>query len=217
MSSARSVLLMNRAAIYVRITPLSGQTESQVAQLREIAKVRGLDVVRVYTDQVWRAEARRPSLTRLLSEARKGQFQIVVVHSLVDIARTLRHCLEVVRGLNQLGIGVISCQDGLCISGEQTDGSARIVGALHEVHRSLVSEAVRSGMRRSRLDGIPLGRRPVVMDREAILRDRTSGMSFASIGKKHGIGKATAFKVIADAGLTSSSAPMSTAQSNPFQ
>lgn len=203
---------MNRAALYVRTTPLSGQPEAQVAQLRLLAGNRGLEVVAVYSDQVWRATARRPSLCQLLSRGRKGEFEIVVVYSLVDIARTLKDGLEVIRDLNKFGVGVISYQDGLCISGEQADGNARVVSALYEMHRSLVSEAVRIGMRRSRLDGVPLGRRPVEMDRTAILRDRASGMSFASIGKKYGIGKATAHKLVTEA----SQQPSST-HSPPFQ
>ena len=196
---------MNRAVIYVRTTPLIGERDTRLGQLRLMAKDRGLEVVAVYAEQVWRATARRPHLCQLRSRARKGEFEIVVVYSLADIARTLKDGLEVIRALNKFGVGVISYREGLHISGEQSDGSARVVAALYEMHRSLVSEAVRIGMRRSRLDGIPLGRRPVEMDKTAILRDRASGMSFASIGKKHGIGKATVFKLVVDASQQPSS------------
>lgn len=196
---------MNRAAIYVRTTPLSGEPDTRLGQLRSMAADRGLEVVAVYSERVWRATARRPCLCQLLSRARKGEFETVVVCSLVDIARTLKDGLEVIRELNRFGVGVMSYQDDLCISGEQADGSARVVNALYEMHRSLVSEAVRIGMRRSRLDGIPLGRRPVEMDRTAILRDRASGMSFASIAKKNKIGKATVYKLVAEASQKPSS------------
>jgi DNA invertase Pin-like site-specific DNA recombinase len=175
------------------------QSESQIDQLRKAAKERGIEVVAEYSDRVWRPADRRPRLNDLLFDAKKGKFDHLIVYSLADVARSLKHCLEVVVALNDLGIDIVSLRDGLDIVAATAEGHALMVKALYRLQRTLLGETVKAGMRRSRLDGIPMGRRPVEMDRTAIFRDRDSGMSFASIGKKHGVSKATVYKVIAEA------------------
>jgi DNA invertase Pin-like site-specific DNA recombinase len=190
---------MNRAAIYFRLSPVSPQPEGQIDQLRKAAKERGLEVVAEYSDRVWRPADRRPGLNELLFNAKKGKFDHVFVYSLADIARSLKHCLEVLRELNNHGIDIISLHDALDIRATPGDGKALMVKVLYQLQRTLLGETVKAGMRRSKLDGIPMGRRPVEMDRTAILHDRESGASLASIGRAHGVSKATVYKVIAEA------------------
>jgi DNA invertase Pin-like site-specific DNA recombinase len=190
---------MNRAAIYLRLTSVSPQPESQIDQLRKAAKERGLDVVAEYSDRVWRPADRRPGLNDLLFNAKKGKFDHVIVYSLADISRSLKHGLEVVVALNNFGINIVSLRDALDIMATPGEGNALMVKVLHQLQRTLLGETVKAGMRRSKLDGIPMGRRPVAMDRTSILRDRDSGMSLACIGRKHGVSKATVYKVIAEA------------------
>ena len=52
-----------------------------------------------------------------------------------------------------------------------------IIGAIAELERNLIVERVRAGMRRARLEGRRIGRAPLDVDREAILRDRARGLS----------------------------------------
>ena len=71
-----------------------------------------------------------------------------------------------------------------------------IVGAIAELERSLIAERVRAGMRRARLDGRQIGRRPLELDRDAILTDRRRGMSLSQIAKSHHISRATVHRVV---------------------
>ena len=190
---------MKRAAIYLRLSPMNVQPESQTDQLRKTAKERGLEVVAEYSDRVWRPADRRPGLNDLLFNAKKGKFDHVIVYSLADVARSLKHCLEVLRELNNHGIGIISLRDALSIMATPGEGNALMVKVLYQLQRTLLGETVKAGMRRSKLDGIPMGRRPAEMDRAAILRDHASGMSLASAGRKNGVSKATVYKVVAEA------------------
>ena len=68
--------------------------------------------------------------------------------------------------------------------------------AIAELERNLIIERVRAGMRRARLEGRHIGRRPLDLDREAILRDRRRGHSLGQIAKAHGISRATIHRVI---------------------
>jgi hypothetical protein len=71
-----------------------------------------------------------------------------------------------------------------------------IIGAIAELERNLIVERVRAGMRRARLEGRHIGRRPLDLDREAILRDRRCGHSLGQIAKAHSISRATVHRVI---------------------
>ena len=48
---------------------------------------------------------------------------------------------------------------------------------------------VRAGMRRARLEGHRIGRRPLEVDRQAVLRDRARGLSLSQLAKLHRISR----------------------------
>ena len=58
-----------------------------------------------------------------------------------------------------------------------------IVYAVAELERNLIIERVRAGLRRARLEGRVLGRKPIEIDRAALLRDRARGLSLAQLRK----------------------------------
>jgi DNA-binding NarL/FixJ family response regulator len=51
-------------------------------------------------------------------------------------------------------------------------------------------------MRRAKLEGRHIGRRPLDLNREAILRDRQSGQSLGQIARAHRISRATVHKIV---------------------
>jgi len=55
---------------------------------------------------------------------------------------------------------------------------------------------VKAGMRRARLEGRQIGRAPLQVDREAILRDRERGLSLSQIAKAHRISKASVCRIL---------------------
>jgi DNA invertase Pin-like site-specific DNA recombinase len=66
-----------------------------------------------------------------------------------------------------------------------------IIGCIAELERSLIVERIKAGMRRRRLEGLPMGRAPLAIDREALVRDRRSGMSLTQVSKKYGVSRAS--------------------------
>ena len=74
-----------------------------------------------------------------------------------------------------------------------------IVGAIADLERNLIIERVRAGMRRAKLEGRQIGRRPLDLDRTAILRDRARGLSLTQVAKAHGISRAMVSKIVKEA------------------
>ena len=64
-----------------------------------------------------------------------------------------------------------------------------IIGAIAELERSLIVERVRAGMRRAKLEGQRLGRPPLEVDRDAVRRDRSRGLSLRQLAKLHSISR----------------------------
>ena len=71
-----------------------------------------------------------------------------------------------------------------------------IIGAIAELESWLIVERVRAGMRRAKLEGRRLGRPPLNVDRDALMRDRTRGQSLTEIAKGHGISRASVIRVL---------------------
>ena len=99
---------MPRAALYMRVSTLDQHPETQLYDLRELARQRGFQIAQEYTDRLSGAKARRPGLDQMLKDARPRQFDVVLVWAGDRIARSVRHFLEVLDELNHLGIEFVS-------------------------------------------------------------------------------------------------------------
>src|SRR3974390_366912 len=99
---------MKRAALYLRVSTLEQHPETQLHDLRGLAAQRGFEIVHEYTDRLSGAKAKRPRLEQLLGDARRGQFNAVLVWAFDRIARSVRHFLEVLDELNHLGLEFVS-------------------------------------------------------------------------------------------------------------
>ena len=183
-----------RAALYVRVSTLDQHPETQLYDLQQLVAQRGYEVVKQYTDRISGAKARRPALDQLLADARKRRFDVVVVWAFDRMARSVRHFLEVLDELTQLNVEFVSHRENIDTGGALGRAMIVIVGAIAELERNLIIERVKAGMRRARLEGTILGRKPLDVDRAAIVQDRLS-MSLTDVGKKHGVSRGTVVRL----------------------
>ena len=97
-----------RATIYARVSTGDQHLETQLLDLREMAKQRGYEVAHEYTYVISGSGARRPGLDQLLADARRHRFDIVLVAAFDRVARSVRHFLEVLDELGHLNIEFVS-------------------------------------------------------------------------------------------------------------
>src|SRR6201996_7020503 len=112
------------------------------------------------------------------------------------IARSVKHFLEILDELNRISIEFISFRENLDTGGPLGRAVVVIIGAIAELERSLIVERVRAGMRRAKLEGRHIGRKPLVLDRVAILRDRQRGQSLGQLAKTNLVSRATIHRVL---------------------
>lgn len=92
------------AGAYVRVSTADQRCELQVRDLREYAERQGWRIAEIYEDVSSGAKASRPSLNRLMADARARKFDCVLVWKLDRFGRSLVDCLNNIRDLEENGI-----------------------------------------------------------------------------------------------------------------
>src|SRR6202162_3557210 len=175
---------MRRAVLYLRVSTLDQHPETQLLDLRQMAAQRGYEIVHEYTDRISGVKAKRPGLDQMMSDARRGRFDVVLVWASDRIARSVKHFLDVLDELNRIGVEYVSFRENIDTGGPLGRAIVVIIGAIAELERSLIVERVKAGMRRARLEGRRIGRAPLDINREQVVRDRSSGMSLTQVAAK---------------------------------
>ena len=187
---------MKRAAIYMRVSTLDQHPETQLHDLRQMASQRGYQIVAEFTDRISGTKAKRPGLDQLMTGARRGQFDVVLVWASDRIARSVRHFLEILDEFNRFNVEFVSFREQIDTGGPLGRALIVIVGAVAELERNLIIERVRAGMRRARLEGRHIGRTPLQLDHNAIRSERDRGHSLRQIAKTHAVSTATVQRVL---------------------
>src|SRR3984885_2625034 len=197
-----SALIMNRVTFPLqllaakRVSTFDQNPETQALDLRRLAGQRGFEIVHEYTDRISGANAKRPALDQMLAAAHRREFDTVLVWAADRLARSVRHFLEVLDTLNHLGIEFVSFRENLDTGGPLGRAVVIIVSAVAELERNLIIERVRAGLRRARLEGRVLGRKPIEIDRAALLRDRARGLSLAQLAKTYKISRTSVARAL---------------------
>ena len=138
----------------------------------------------------------------MMADARRGRFDVVLVWASDRIARSVKHFLDVLDELNRLGVEYVSFREQIDTGGPLGRAVVVIIGAIAELERSLIVERVRAGMRRAKLEGRHIGRKPLDLDHVAILQDRRLGKSLGQIAKIHAVSRATIHRVLKEHAAT---------------
>ena len=184
------------AAIYLRVSTVDQHPETQRYDLLQLVNQRGFTIVDEYVDTVSGVRSRRAGLDRLMNDARRGRFQVLVVWSFDRLGRSVQHFLEVLDELNHLNIEFISFRENIDTSGPLGRAMVVILGAIAELERNLIIERVRAGMRRAKLEGQRIGRPKLIVDREAVVRDRQRGFSIRQLAKMHRLSRTSVTRVL---------------------
>ncbi len=187
----------------MRVSTLDQNPQTQVHELRQFASQRGLQIVQEYTDHgISGTKARRPALDKMLDDACRHRFDVLLVWSCDRLARSTKHLLQVLDELNGFGIQFLSQREAIDTEGPLGRAIIVIVSAIAELERSLIVERVKAGMRRAKLEGRQIGRARLEVDREQVIHDRLSGMSLTQVARKHSISRASVCRLMKESVLT---------------
>jgi len=182
--------MTKRIAIYCRVSTGDQHADMQLAELREHATRRGWTVAGEYVDEgISGTKASRPKLDRMMADARRRRFDIVLVWRFDRFARSTGHLLGALDEFRNLGIDFVSLNESIDTTSPLGKAMFTIVSAIAELERSIIVERVRAGLARAKAKGKRLGRpRGTKIDAERARDLLSSGMSFRAVAKAMGIG-----------------------------
>jgi DNA invertase Pin-like site-specific DNA recombinase len=187
---------MKKAAMYLRVSTLDQNPQSQRCDLLQLVQQRGFTIVEEYVDTISGTRARRPGLDRMMNDARRGRFDVIVVWAFDRLGRSVRHFLQVIDELKHLNIEFVSFRENIDTTGPLGYTVLVILSAVAELEVNLIRERVRAGMRRARLEGQHIGRPKLIVDRDAVVRDRHRGYSIRQIAKLHRLSRTSVCRVL---------------------
>lgn len=168
------------------------RVDNQLYDLRLFAQQRGLEVVAEYTDVgISGSKARRPGLDTMLRDARKRKFSVLIVAAFDRLARSTKHFLTVVDELDSLGVEFVSRRENIATDGAMGRLFITLISSIAELEADLIKERVRAGIRRRKLEGLPVGRQPLDVDHESTVADRLRGMSLTDVAKRYSVSRAS--------------------------
>jgi DNA invertase Pin-like site-specific DNA recombinase len=178
-----------RVALYARVSTLAGQSpEMQLVELREYAGRRGWHVAEEYVDHgVSGAKESRPALNRLMADAKQRRFDVIAVWKIDRFGRSLRHLVNSLAELENVGVSFVSLRDSIDLSSPSGVLMFQLIAAMSQFERSLIQERVRAGLQNAKRKGKRLGRRPVEVDLSEVASLRHSGASWRMISEEMGI------------------------------
>jgi DNA invertase Pin-like site-specific DNA recombinase len=179
-----------RAAVYARVSTNNGQSpEMQLRDFGEYCDRRGWALAGEYVDVgISGTKEKRPELDRLMADAHRRKFDVVVVWSFDRMARSVSHLLRVLETFNSLGIAFVSLREQIDTSTPAGKMIFTVLGAVAELERSLIAERVKAGLRNARAKGKTLGRPKRIVDAKQVASLRAQGLGFRAIAKQLGVG-----------------------------
>jgi DNA invertase Pin-like site-specific DNA recombinase len=176
-----------RVAIYGRISTANhGQDINlQTRELEQFSQARGWQLVDSYLDiGISGAKDKRPQLDRLMADAHRRKFDVVIVWRFDRFARSVSHLLRALETFQALGVEFVSLSEQMDTSTPTGKMVFTVLGAVAELERSLIVERVKAGLRNARAKGKTLGRPKKPVDAARIAALRVRGRSIRQIASE---------------------------------
>ena len=190
-----------RVAIYARVSTSdrNQDPETQLMPLRDLCIAQGLEVHDEYVDYASANDlAHRVHWRKLLDDAAKRRFSMVVVFRLDRAFRNVKHMHDTLAAWEIVGVSLKSYREQFETSTALGRLLLNLLASLAEFELELIRERVKAGMDRARRQGKRIGR-PKVTDKRGfknrfgavLVRLRSGEISRRKAAKELNIGYAT--------------------------
>ena len=185
-----------KAAIYGRVSTLDQEPENQLAELRRYVRARSWPAAAEYVDRgVSGSKDRRPALDRLVRDAKRCRFNVLVVWRLDRLGRNLRHLVSLIDDMQHIGVAFVSLGEGIDCTTPAGRLQLHVLAALAEFERARCVERVQAGLARAKRQGKTLGRPARVITPFAL--SKVAGMSSREAAKTLGVPRSTLQRCLA--------------------
>ena len=201
-----------KVAVYARVSTFDKDqdVETQLMPLRDFCAAQGWEVYGEYIDHAPANDlAHRTEWRRLMDDAARRKFSLVLVFKLDRAFRSVKHMHDTLAAWELVGVNFQSLREQFDTTTALGRLLMNLLAALAEFELEMIRERVKAGMDRARRQGKKIGR-PRVMDRKGfpkrfggILERLGEGdISRTKAAKELGIGYATLKRLLDDQGIT---------------
>ncbi len=195
-----------RAALYLRVSTDRQTVENQRLALTAIAKHRGWEIVAEYSDKgISGAKGRkdRPEFDRMLGDAGRGRFDVVMAFALDRIGRSLSDLLATIKHLEACNVDLLLDKQTIDTTTPTGKLLFAVTGAFAEFERDMIVQRVNAGLDRARAAGVTLGRPRIDEATEAAIRKALAkgDKGKHKIAAELGVGSGTVARIKAEMAL----------------
>src|SRR5262245_47678674 len=192
-----------RAALYLRVSTDRQTVENQRQALEQVARHRGWEIVATYSDKGisgMKGRKDRPEFERMLGDAQRGKFDVVMAFALDRIGRSLADLLHTIRHLEDCKVDLFIDKQMLDTTTPQGKLLFAVTGAFAEFERDMIVQRVNAGLGRARANGVKLGRPPIDEKTERAIRMAIAkgDMGKHRIARSIGVGSGTVARIKAE-------------------
>ncbi len=170
----------------------------QQEQLERVADQRGWTVTKVYIDRASGAAESRPGLDDLMSDARRGHINTVMVIQFDRFARSARQLILALEEFEALKVDFISLRENLDTSTPVGKMMFTLVAGFSEMERGILRERIIAGMAHAAKHGTKSGKLPGrpkrVFDRQRALDMLAAGEGWKKIATQLGVSVSTLWR-----------------------
>ena len=181
-----------RTALYMRVSTNDQNSTMQLDELRAYCQRRGWTITETFLDEgVSGSKASRPALDRLMKQAKRRAFDVVLVYRYDRFARSLKQLVDTLCTFDSLGIQFVSIHEGVDTSTPNGRLVFGIFASIAEFERSLIIQRTRSGMQAAKARGKRIGRPTVNVDCAQVASLRAEGHSNRAIARMLNVSEGT--------------------------
>ena len=166
--------------------------ETQLLPLRKYVEQRELGPVTEYIERgVSGSKESRPELDKMMTAVRAGDVSTVIVARLDRLGRSLTHLIELLTEFREHKVKFVSLAESIDTATPIGRLFFHVIGAFAQFERELIRERVMAGLARAQDEGIKLGRRPKIRDKEKIRQYYAEHPSLRKTAKHFKVSKET--------------------------
>ena len=190
---------MKRAVLYLRVSKQEQTIENQRIELERVAKAKGWKVIATFKDEgVSGAFGRevRAQYDLMLKQGVQAKFDVVLAWDVSRLSRSLVDLVTTLDELHACGIDLYLHQQAIDTTTPAGKAMFQMCGVFAEFERGILSERVKAGLNRARVEGKVLGRPIKVANVAEILKSRGRGDTIRAISLETGLSIGKVYSII---------------------
>ncbi|HEY2533801.1 MAG TPA: recombinase family protein, partial [Xanthobacteraceae bacterium] len=143
----------------------------------------------------------RPGLDKLLQDAQRRRFDVVMAWAIDRLGRSLIDLLGTIQALEHCGVDLYLDQQAIDTTTPAGKLMFQVTGAFAEFERGMIRQRVHAGLKRAVEQGKKLGRPKIPAEvEERIRRQLRAGVGILKVARQCGVGSGTVQRVAGEMG-----------------